>query len=240
MGRTRGFTIVELLIVIVVIAILAAITLVAYNGISERARVSAATSHAAQLKRANLNEAAYWSFDECSGSTVSTSGGVTAPTTVSGTLTWSSDTPSGTGCSLSFNGATRLSAPVTLSATYYLKAAWVKITNCTTGNNIISRGDGTNMTDAAFYAPGCLPQGGHNATFNSVTYQPRIDANKWYYLALEYENGVMRLFVDGKVVSTATGVPAPNNLTIPGINIGAHSTGNYFTGLIDEPIIIVR
>ena len=36
----RGFTIVELLIVIVVIAILAAITIVAYNGVTSRANAA--------------------------------------------------------------------------------------------------------------------------------------------------------------------------------------------------------
>lgn len=41
---TKGFTIVELLIVIVVIGILAAITVVAFNGVQDRARVAAQQS----------------------------------------------------------------------------------------------------------------------------------------------------------------------------------------------------
>lgn len=43
-SQDRGFTIVELLIVIVVIAILAVITIVAFNGVQERARTSAVSS----------------------------------------------------------------------------------------------------------------------------------------------------------------------------------------------------
>ena len=46
--RSPAFTIVELLIVVVIIAILAAITIVAYNGIQNRARASAASSALSQ------------------------------------------------------------------------------------------------------------------------------------------------------------------------------------------------
>ena len=47
----RGFTIVELLIVIVVIAILAAISVVAYNGIQQRAKFTAIQSDLTSMKK---------------------------------------------------------------------------------------------------------------------------------------------------------------------------------------------
>jgi prepilin-type N-terminal cleavage/methylation domain-containing protein len=52
MKNAKGFTIVELLIVIVVIGVLAAITIVAYNGIQSRAKSSAAFSLAQNVRKA--------------------------------------------------------------------------------------------------------------------------------------------------------------------------------------------
>jgi type II secretion system protein G len=49
--KQKGFTIVELLIVIVVIAILAAISIVAYNGIQQRARDTKRASDIGQVKK---------------------------------------------------------------------------------------------------------------------------------------------------------------------------------------------
>lgn len=52
--QQTGFTIVELLIVIVVIGILAAITIVAYNGIQTKSRTTAVTADLRSIEKAML------------------------------------------------------------------------------------------------------------------------------------------------------------------------------------------
>jgi type II secretion system protein G len=77
MARTKGFTIVELLIVIVVIGILAAITMVAYSSIQTRAKFSSAQSDLAATKKAvEAYRAEYGSFPDTGGSWRYSSNGV--------------------------------------------------------------------------------------------------------------------------------------------------------------------
>ena len=58
-NKTKGFTLVELLIVIVVIAILAAISIVAYNGVTSKARDDERASNARNI----INAAASYNAD---------------------------------------------------------------------------------------------------------------------------------------------------------------------------------
>lgn len=241
--RQGGFTIVELLIVIVVIGILAAITIVAYNGIQERARLASAQAFATQLKRQYLQNAkGYWALDECSGTSVGSQDESLAHGTIVGTAIWSTDTPSGSGCSLSLNGTTRVTTPATLSASYYLKAAWVKFASCTGNNNIISSPD-IGGTDAPLYAPSCRVRAGHHdgttLNYSRVMSPNTLVAGKWYHIAVEFDNGTYKLYEDGKVVATTSG-HLPLTPIEAGLNIGAHRTSSNLTGLIDDVVVFTR
>ncbi len=241
-GHQTGFTIVELLIVIVIIGILAAITIVAYNGIQERARMSGAQSYASAIGRSPdiLNAIGYYDFEQGSGVSVPDRSEKANAGTITGTTTYSTDTPSGTGRSFSFNGSTRINTGISLQPSYYLKAAWVKPTGgC---NNVISAASGSSD---AFYLPSCRVNAGHNSTWNHVTDSFTLSDGKWHHLALEFTQtsgavGTLKLWRDGSLVATNTNAPLPVNLDLTTPVIGAYGAGNFYSGLMDDVIIITR
>jgi len=72
-NKGRGFTIVELLIVIVVIAILAAISIVAYNGIQQRARDSERVQEITTIQKAlELYQIDNGGYPKCGATAVNT------------------------------------------------------------------------------------------------------------------------------------------------------------------------
>ena len=90
--RSKGFTIVELLIVIVVIAILAAVTVVAFNGIREKSEAASVRA----LANAYIKGLKMWSAE--TGSPVPTSSCIAAPGSITaGTCAasprWNVNTP---------------------------------------------------------------------------------------------------------------------------------------------------
>lgn len=242
--KQAGFTIVELLIVIVVIAILAAIIIVSYTGISESARVSVAKNYAAQLKHRDIVYAVgYWTFDECSGGTVTNSATMPAGNTVVGTANWSTDTPSGTGCSFSFNGTSYINTGVLLSNEYYMKSAWIKSSSEAASQNIVS-----DVTDnnTAFYLSSGKPSAGHNGIWNHVASGINATDGKWHFVTVEFvrngtdATGTMTMTIDGKTIGTNAAVPIMNNPSTSTQLIGAYLGSSRFVGLIDEVMIVTK
>ena len=236
-GRETGFTIVELLIVIVVIGILAAITIVAYNGIQERARLASAMAFEHQLQsKYGASATGNWSFDECSGTTMKNNGSPQTTDAIStGTATWVTDTATGRGCALRFDGATRIETTASLGATLYVKAAWIRVASNQACVNIMSRGV-NNGADAPFWLTGCKLTAGYQGTYTAVQAPQIMNDGKWHYVAVIWENGNLTLYSDGKKVASNAGTPAQTPIGGT-VSIGSHTNGNFFVGDIDNPFV---
>lgn len=147
----KGFTIVELLIVIVVIGILAAIVIISYNGIQQRARTSAVTADLVntykQLTAYQLDNSAYPTTLAAAG--INGSGGTTFQYTVNNVASPQTFCVTGTNGNVSYKVSESSNTPVSGGCPGHGVGGVAAITNLATNPSFESVTGGYNLYNGA-------------------------------------------------------------------------------------------
>lgn len=195
--HTKGFTIVELLIVVVVIAILAAITIISYNGISNRAKESALKSDVEGFAKAIENDKIVNNSYPSSASTANDGKGLT----------------SGSGNTVSYNvdgSSTAFCLEVSRAGaqTYFATQANLNpiAGSCTGVAGIASTGGGAiiqNITNANCSTSRTRAVDARDGRTYWV--QKLADGKCWMLTNLAYGGGGANVFSDTKALTNGTG-----------------------------------
>lgn len=251
--RRSGFTLIELLVVISIISLLSSIVLASLNTARGKGSLAAAKTFAQSLDNAISNQAVgWWDFDECSGSVVGDKSGYNNTGTIYNSGGFSSNTPTGVGCSLSFNGSTSYidiagsnssTAALNITGSSITMASWVLISG-SGSRQILEKANSTLGTGRQYgmYITGSNNSLGCNIVTSSTPYDAAggsISAGLWHHVACVYDGSKVSYYVDGQLIAsnalTGTIVAQPADVTI-----GAFTTGpqSFFSGNLESVRII--
>lgn len=249
--RKKGFTLIEVLVVIAIIGILSSVVFAAVGSQREAARIAAGKKFDAELKHSIGSEMlGWWPLDECSGTVAKDASGFAVPATLTGAVTWDTDTPFGSGCSLAFAASSyttaggaggNLAVPLGGARTF---SAWFRSNGANGANQTILWKHGCGIGwYILLYANGraggnfSTGTGCSGLTNDAVTSYESFMDGRWHFIAFGIDriNGKLTLYVDGKVVATNTANTTGNAVDSSSFKIGNQwDFTSYFNGSIDD------
>lgn len=239
----RGFTLIELLVVISIISLLSSVVLASLNAAREKGRLAAGKQFDANVSHAASDSAVgIWDFNECSGSIANDRSGNGYNGTLVNSPSWSSDTPTGVGCSLSFNGSNQYVSISALGAYGgdFTVTGWVKPTAFNTWSRILDFGNGSSneniglaVTNGTTGKPAFFGYKATGSIYQSDS-SAALQTGRWAFVVGVLEGTTATVYVDGALVGKATASNTLNTVTRSSNYIARSNwaADGYYNGLL--------
>ncbi len=196
----KGFTLLELLIVIAIIGILAGVVLVSFPSASKKAKLGNALRFSDNVRGSlQPDMVAWWKFDEVPGATIAKDSWWNG---LNGTVSGATFVEGIKNNALSFNGSGYVSTPTVLGNVVTI-GVWATFTGA---SKMLWCIDNNNQGPDLLFGPpgsGVIALNTWDGWLNSFCNVP-ADANQWHYYVTIITPGNTKLYIDAKLCGIAT------------------------------------